>query len=643
MAYLSNKGGGGGGDDFNLGYFATSTALEAAYPTGADGYFAIVGSTDTFWTWDSATSAWVDTGSGGMLQADIVVDSTTSRTLAITDAGKYIRMTNAGAKTVTIPPQSSVTWDQGIIITLRNVGAGNMTLVGGVGVTIIGDDLVVLQEDTVQVVRVAADTWELIPGDSGGSSSVSVNTASVTDPDFTDTAEIEFGVVGSVVTASIANASLGLAKFSATGTKSSSTFLRGDNTWAAPSGGGGGDLLAANNLSDVTNAGTSRTNLGLGSLAVLNNLSTFDTDDLSEGVNKFTTAGNLSKLNGIETGADVTDTTNVTSAGALMDSEVTNLAQVKAFDSADYATSAQGTLADTALQSETDTLASVTGRGATTAVATTFNNTLDITGERAGGVNTITRTPVTAVNSAYGTQIIKATHDANMDDGFGVAQTYAIEDDAGVQNVIGSVQAVRDGADNTSKMQFTTYNEGTPVINQANYADGSVEFKNSVYLLEDSGTKGDYSGIGQIFVKSSDSKLYFRSDTGVETDLTTVGDVTLTGTQTLTNKRITQRVGTVASSATPTPVGNSNDMFTVTALAANATFAAPSGTPTDGQKLMIRIKDNGTARTLAWNAIYRAIGVTLPTTTVISKTLYVGCVYNSADSNWDVLAVGQQA
>ncbi len=42
------------------------------------------------------------------------------------------------------------------------------------------------------------------------------------------------------------------------------------------------------------------------------------------------------------------DATNVAAAGALMDSEVTNLAQVKAFSSADYATAAQGTKADTA-------------------------------------------------------------------------------------------------------------------------------------------------------------------------------------------------------------------------------------------------------------------------------------------------------
>ena len=60
-------------------------------------------------------------------------------------------------------------------------------------------------------------------------------------------------------------------------------------------------------------------------------------------------AADGTKLDTVETNADVTDTTNVTAAGALMDSEVTNLDQVKAFDSADYATAAQGTTADNAL------------------------------------------------------------------------------------------------------------------------------------------------------------------------------------------------------------------------------------------------------------------------------------------------------
>jgi hypothetical protein len=60
-------------------------------------------------------------------------------------------------------------------------------------------------------------------------------------------------------------------------------------------------------------------------------------------------AADGTKLDGIEASADVTDTANVTASGALMDSEVTNLAQVKAFDSSDYATAAQGTTADAAL------------------------------------------------------------------------------------------------------------------------------------------------------------------------------------------------------------------------------------------------------------------------------------------------------
>ncbi len=113
-------------------------------------------------------------------------------------------------------------------------------------------------------------------------------------------------------------------------------------------------------------------------------------------------------------------------------------------------------------------------------------------------------------------------------------------------------------------------------------------------------------------------------------------------TQTLTNKRITPRVETIADSATPTPASDDQDMFTVTALAQAALFGAPTGTPTEGQKLIIRIKDNGTARLLSWNIIYRIIGVTLPTTTVISKTTYTGFIYNNVDSKWDCVAVGQE-
>lgn len=101
-------------------------------------------------------------------------------------------------------------------------------------------------------------------------------------------------------------------------------------------------------------------------------------------------------------------------------------------------------------------------------------------------------------------------------------------------------------------------------------------------------------------------------------------------------------VVSATSTATLTPAATSHQ-FNLTAQAAGLTIAAPTGTPIDGQSMIFRLKDNGTARAITWNAVFRAIGVTLPTTTVVSKTLYVGAKWNAADSVWDVLAVGQQA
>jgi hypothetical protein len=102
------------------------------------------------------------------------------------------------------------------------------------------------------------------------------------------------------------------------------------------------------------------------------------------------------------------------------------------------------------------------------------------------------------------------------------------------------------------------------------------------------------------------------------------------------------RTNTIVSSATPTPNSDNTDIFTVTALAVAATFGAPTGNPINGQKLIIRIKDNGGAQNLSWNAIYRAsTDIALPTTTTISKTMYLGFIYNSTDLKWDFVAFTQ--
>tara|TARA_B100000085_G_scaffold65695_1_gene58422 strand:+ start:872 stop:4045 length:3174 start_codon:yes stop_codon:yes gene_type:complete len=60
---------------------------------------------------------------------------------------------------------------------------------------------------------------------------------------------------------------------------------------------------------------------------------TFGTANMTDATNKrFMTDAQETKLDSVETNADVTDATNVTAAGALMDSEVTNLAAVKAIN-----------------------------------------------------------------------------------------------------------------------------------------------------------------------------------------------------------------------------------------------------------------------------------------------------------------------
>ena len=111
------------------------------------------------------------------------------------------------------------------------------------------------------------------------------------------------------------------------------------------------------------------------------------------------------------------------------------------------------------------------------------------------------------------------------------------------------------------------------------------------------------------------------------------------------NKRITPTVSSETSSATPTINVNSVDAHSITALAANITSMTTnlSGSPSNFQKLTIRIKDNGTARTIAWGTSYASRGATLPTTTVISKVTTVGLIYNSVTSTWDCVAVAQEA
>ncbi len=108
-------------------------------------------------------------------------------------------------------------------------------------------------------------------------------------------------------------------------------------------------------------------------------------------------------------------------------------------------------------------------------------------------------------------------------------------------------------------------------------------------------------------------------------------------TATLTNKRITKRVVTTTDDATAVINVDVTDVYELSAVA-NATTFTLTGTPTDGQTLIVRAKDAGVGKALTWTG-FTAIGVTLPTTTVASKWHIVGCIYNLVATQWQAVAV----
>lgn len=133
---------------------------------------------------------------------------------------------------------------------------------------------------------------------------------------------------------------------------------------------------------------------------------------------------------------------------------------------------------------------------------------------------------------------------------------------------------------------------------------------------------------GEVAINRIDKKLFYTDNTG---------------TVKFFNLDLKPRVQTVTSASIVTPDADNNDSVKITAQAVALILANPSGSPFPMQSMVIRIKDNGTARTISFGTQYRAIGITLPITTIASKLLYLGIVYNSDDYKWDVTGVSQEA
>lgn len=140
---------------------------------------------------------------------------------------------------------------------------------------------------------------------------------------------------------------------------------------------------------------------------------------------------------------------------------------------------------------------------------------------------------------------------------------------------------------------------------------------------------------GIVFGSGRDVNLYRSAANTLKTDDTFQAAAGITET------RVTPRVGSTASSATPTINTDNVDMYGLTAQAADITSFTTnlSGTPTNGQKLWIYVV--GTAsRVITWGASFEAGVAALPTTTTNTERLDVFFIWNAVTNRWRCMAAG---
>jgi hypothetical protein len=89
----------------------------------------------------------------------------TTYTTVLTDDGKLVTCDNASAIALTIPPNSSVAYGIGTQINIMQLGAGQVTITAGAGVTLrsAGSKLKTNAQYAVATCcKIASDTWVVV-------------------------------------------------------------------------------------------------------------------------------------------------------------------------------------------------------------------------------------------------------------------------------------------------------------------------------------------------------------------------------------------------------------------------------------------------------------------------------------------------
>lgn len=108
--------------------------------------------------------------------------------------------------------------------------------------------------------------------------------------------------------------------------------------------------------------------------------------------------------------------------------------------------------------------------------------------------------------------------------------------------------------------------------------------------------------------------------------------------------RLKPRISVTTTTGTLTPNIDNYSVYELNAQATSLSLAAPTGTPNDGDAMIIRIKDNGTTRAITYDAVYANIsGLDTLATTTVSKWHVLGIMYNAGVSKWQILSITTEA